>query len=67
MPIFRTPLALERHAWRVCTKRIFYEIQEEISGSYVSCRVVSVDEVDGNLRYGIHNKGNAFNVLFTID
>ncbi|VFQ84202.1 unnamed protein product [Cuscuta campestris] len=46
-PEFKTPLDIEHHAASVYTITIFYEVQMEISAACFSCRVLHVDELDG--------------------
>ncbi|XP_031127672.1 protein FAR1-RELATED SEQUENCE 5-like [Ipomoea triloba] len=52
-PVFKTPLALERHAMSVYTIFVFYDVQEQICATCFSCQVVSLSDYDGRASYVI--------------
>ncbi|CAH9126802.1 unnamed protein product [Cuscuta epithymum] len=67
IPVYKTPLSLERHVAQVYTLSIFYEVQAEICSACFGCRVLSVNENDGNLDYVISDEHNmVFKVSFVV-
>ncbi|CAH9136604.1 unnamed protein product [Cuscuta epithymum] len=67
IPVFKTPLPLEKHAAEMYTLTVFYLVQDEIAFACFNCRVLSVHDHDGNLDYVIQDeRGMIFKVEFNV-
>ncbi|VFQ95890.1 unnamed protein product [Cuscuta campestris] len=63
IPVYKTPLAIEKHASFFYTLTIFYEVQPEICASCFSCSVLQVDKKEHTLSYVVQDsRGMDFNV-----
>ncbi|VFQ73603.1 unnamed protein product [Cuscuta campestris] len=67
-PVFKTPLAIERHAASIYTLTVFYNVQKEICAACFSCSVVHVDDVEDKVQYTIKDmRGMLFIVMYSSD
>ncbi|CAH9117244.1 unnamed protein product [Cuscuta epithymum] len=67
IPVFKTPLAIEKHASEMYTVTIFYLVQEEIASACFSCHVLNVHENEENVEYVIKDDhGMTFKVQFNV-
>ncbi|VFQ85743.1 unnamed protein product [Cuscuta campestris] len=54
-PVYKTPLAIEKHAASIYTLSIFYEVQTEICASCFSCSVLQVDKKEHTLTFVVQD------------
>ncbi|VFQ63117.1 unnamed protein product, partial [Cuscuta campestris] len=54
-PVYKTPLAIEKHEASIYTLSIFYEVQSEICASCFSCSVLQVDKKEHTLTFVVQD------------
>ncbi|VFQ69176.1 unnamed protein product [Cuscuta campestris] len=54
-PVYKTPLAIEKHAASIYTLSIFYDVQTEICASCFSCSVLQVDKKEHTLTFVVQD------------
>ncbi|KAL3613567.1 hypothetical protein CASFOL_042601 [Castilleja foliolosa] len=65
IPTLKTPLPIERHAMGLYTKRIFLEVQDEITAACFTCRVLSNCDDELSCVYNICDASNStFDVVY---
>ncbi|VFQ93829.1 unnamed protein product [Cuscuta campestris] len=68
IPVFKTPLPIERHAAAIYTLSVFYDVQKEICAACFSCFSTHVENIDDKLHYMIKdNRGMTFSVMYSAD
>ncbi|RAL47888.1 hypothetical protein DM860_011473 [Cuscuta australis] len=68
IPVFKTPLPIERHAAAIYTLSVFYDVQKEICAACFSCFSTHVENIDDKLHYTIKdNRGMTFSVMYSAD
>ncbi|CAH9124610.1 unnamed protein product [Cuscuta epithymum] len=67
IPVYNTPLGIERFCSSIYNLSVFYEVQQEISAACFSCRVLRVETVGDVLQYSISDeRGLVFDVVHNV-